>query len=542
MEKRKETITVYLKTVKDINEQVKQAAATYKKFTVHKVNLTYQRVSRLNELFDTCNKWLQYYSSKVDELDLKLTQTFRYLDLWLGDWYRSENQNAGAQRNRLPELDRKLNDCYIAVLQIFIYNGRESTSKVNEVARRIVECAQYRSFPNMVCEGLEEIVKHANHFRRPWVDIKTLVQDYMGDHFKLFMPDGVNLILLDELKKICNLETNTIFLSQIPDFISCIYTNFESFRKIINRNYLYNLVAQGLEERGVGYPSLIDVQNDEITEYYEKYQEYLQEKEKFQTQLEDDIEFREFSPPNDCEFKVLYKLKITETIYQSFLNREYDICSLGLPESKRYMKDFLITLGKDSAEEFSNDITLPNLNDIDSIFAIMYLSRTGLFLMDLSSDAVIKMKLEAGGEIKLRDNLVIVLGKNHQFKVNIRKGIEFGGMRIDTIKLSSFADCQSTRTIGEKQVDIDNPLIIGRGADCHFQIPMEDIAKQHAEIYFNSENQSYMLKDLNTGSSTSYKLKSSIEIEEKSPSIPVKLEHNQIFFIGDFTFLLRHQN
>ena len=279
------------------------------------------------------------------------------------------------------------------------------------------------------------------------------------------------------------------------------------------------------------------MQNEEITDYLLNYEPYINEKENMMTDLEyseplDEFNYQEFDD------KIIFRLKVTKSPHSIYRNKEYNVSPLGLPDSHRYWRDFIITLGGGSFQGFSNDIQLPGMINAENIFAVMYLSRGKLFLIDISSDSAINMKLMPNEEIILKDGQIIVLGENHLIAVSISKGVYFNGANINSIQLSSYGICDSTASINASIVDYDHSLKIGSSPRCNLRIEASDIKEEHALIYYNLNTNSYMLKDTGIGSETSYKLKTQNQIAKSKPSNPKELTDMQIFFIRGFGFLV----
>ena len=330
-------------------------------------------------------------------------------------------------------------------------------------------------------------------------------------------------------------------MEQIRYFIKSIYSSFEDFTKIIIRCDLYEKISQDLHKKGLVYENLKLIQNEEIREYISNYENYINRKESQRTDLNYSEPLEEFNY-NVFDNKIIFRLKVTKSPYSEYRNKEYFISPLGLPDSHRYLRDFIITLGQDSILHFSNDIQLRGMNDGEIIIAIMYLSQGKLFLMDFSSDSIINMKLMPNEEISLIDGQIIVLGEKHLIAVSISKGVHINGANISSIQLSSYGQCESTANINNSIVDYDSPLKIGRSPRCGFIIEASDIMEEHALIYYNRENNSYMLKDTGMGSETSYKLKTQNQMKESEPSNPKELKDMQIFFIGGYGFLFSAKN
>jgi hypothetical protein len=159
-----------------------------------------------------------------------------------------------------------------------------------------------------------------------------------------------------------------------------------------------------------------------------------------------------------------------------------------------------------------------------------------LNLFDISEQANVKIRIEYGQRIQVKDDLVIVLAKSHQFVINFVQGVIFGDGG-ESIKLSAFGNCKTTQTINNCEIIMDDVFTIGKSSECNFQILQNDVDDIHAKIYRDRDNKFY-IEDNKSKEGTYYKLKTKSQIEKGEPSNFINLKDGQIFQVKFFTFLV----
>ena len=98
-------------------------------------------------------------------------------------------------------------------------------------------------------------------------------------------------------------------------------------------------------------------------------------------------------------------------------------------------KDFIITLYRDSPDECTCDVSFPNMKQLDSIFAFIYSASRGYYLVNISTNEVVKVKLNPEDPLELEDKMVIIFGNGHSFTIEIQDGLRSGNNILKQIKV-----------------------------------------------------------------------------------------------------------
>jgi hypothetical protein len=286
-------------------------------------------------------------------------------------------------------------------------------------------------------------------------------------------------------------------LNQIYDYF---FGSLTSFVKFLNRNYQYGLVEQGLNNALITYQAL---QRSQDTRMKNK------------------------------------RLVITHCPFPHLREKEFVLTPNGLENSSRFCSDRLIIFGKEANEEFTTDITLPNVGGIDSIFAFIFVNHFGYHLIDISKRASVKIKVSSADPSVLNKDNIVILAKLHAYLIEISDGVDFGGGQISSLIFKPAPGSKTTAGTQERRLTAsDNKkFVIGRDATCDLVISHADISARHAEIWFEL-GRGWLIRDLDSSNGTYIKLKNNTQQFALSPSDPFKLEGFTVFCVENFTFLV----
>lgn len=495
MDNSKLALTVYQKTTRSLPTSIADCKKTFDQISIFRINLKSFRENQIKTLLEDDVRWLEFVLYGHTTVEQQLNFAFNKLNVWINSWIAAESVSAGNNSGMLSECDSLIETCYCQILAIMIFRKDHPFENYVEYAQYIYRAYQNRPFSYKIFMGKKDL------FQQICWPINThdwLFDDFiqeLNNHLFLFIEKGINEIFKAEIKKKLNLEM--VPLNKLGEIFSYLIGSFDGFRKFINRNYLYGVIEKGIEKQGVSYERLKYMQNQMLS-------------------LEIVISYSNFTEYNGKVFKV---------------------DSTGIRGSDRYIEDHLITFGKDSAEEFTNDISLPNMKDIDSIFAAIFINTNGLNIIDISKYSTVKIKIAPGKSIQIFDDMVIVLSRLHQFVINIIDGVNMAG-RQKVLKLSSFGNCVSTQTINQCAFISGQEFSIGSDLNCTFRIQAQDIKTVHAIIKRNYDD-SYYISDCNTETGTFYRLKTKAQIEKEEASDSINLVPGDVFQVKFFNFVVR---
>ena len=163
----------------------------------------------------------------------------------------------------------------------------------------------------------------------------------------------------------------------------------------------------------------------------------------------------------------------------NFTGKTFEIGPRGMEKSRRNVSDQIVTFGKDSNEEFTNDISIPNMQSLDNIFAFIFVNYKGYNLVDIAPRGSVKIKLPPNEEIRLENDMVIIIGHNHVFVVDFdeKNSIPIGNNRAPLLKIKGNEDCKTTSKFGDVTPDdFKKKITIGRDDDNRVSLVHDDIS------------------------------------------------------------------
>ena len=495
MDKTKLTMTVYQKTTKSLPTSIIDCQKTYNNISIFRINLQSFRADRIKSLLEDDVRWLEFVLYGNNKVEQQLNCAFNDLNNWINHWIAAESVSAGKNSEMLNQCDHLIETCHCLILAIMMFRKSHPFENYVQHAQYVYRASQDRHFSYKVFIGKRDLFQQycwPSSFHE-W-NFDHFIQE-LNNHLFLFIEGGINEIFKAEIKKKLNLDI--VPLNLLGEIFSYFIGSFDNFRRFINRNYLYGIIEKGIEKQGVTYERLKYMQNQALS-------------------LEIVISYSNF-----CEYN----------------GRVFKVDSTGIRGSDRYIEDHLITFGKDSAEEFTNDISLPNIKDVDSIFAAIFINSNGLNIIDISKNSTVKIKIAPGKSIKIFDDMIIVLSNIHQFVINIIDGVDVEGSR-KVLKLSSFGNCATTRTINQCGLISDQDFYIGSSLNCAFIIEAQDIMPVHAIIKRYNDDQ-YYISDCKTETGTFYRLKTKTQIEKEEASDSITLVPGDVFQVKFFQFIVR---
>jgi hypothetical protein len=495
MEKAKQTVTVYKKTTKPTLDFIENCRKTFLDLSIFKINLGKPRENQLDTLLNHDTRWLEFVLYEDVSVKQQLNICFQGIQDWMDNWRTNETAKASHNAEMLPVCDNLIDRCYVILLAILMHKKFYNFQDTLTYAQYVYSAYKGRPFAFMVYMGKKDFYQqYCWPVNTVEIDFSSFINE-LNTHFYLFFEQGINRIFQGEIKK--DLGLQRVPLAMLERIFSFMIGSFDAFRRFINRNYLYSLIDSGLGGQGVDYGRLNGMQNHSNQ----------------------------------------YEISITNANFAGYAGMKFFVDHSGIPSSRRYIGDHLITFGKDSAEEFTNDISLPNTNDLDSIFAIIFINHYGLNLIDISELSTVKIKLEPGEKFPVKDDMVVVLAKSHQFVINFFDGLDFGG-NSKSIKLSSFGNCKTTATIGQCQIMSKERFTIGSSSSCDFQIKASDVKGTHA-IISKGSNGNFFIEDNESNDGTFYRLKTKSQIDNGEPSEFITLNNDNVFQVKFFTFLIK---
>jgi FHA domain len=491
-------VTVYQKTTRPYNPIIIKAIDDFNKLGILTVNLGGARTKFLKDFFEQDLKWLQFTVYGLNDIEEYLRCNFESLTNWIKSWRDEEEKNAGHNSKLLGEYDRISYEIKVSLLTSLMCRGPGELNNLQPIARNVLEVFRNQPFDYLLMNAKKDYFKTViwpqGKATIPWKDfVKELKNDLC-----IFTNNGINQIYEKEIKKHLRIENDVPF-SAIESIFSYFFGSFLNFRRFINRNYLYGLIESGLEKNFCPYEDLLGSRNTNLSSI---------------------------------------TLMITECPFPGYREKTFEIGIDGLKTSERHVGDQIVVFGKESHEEFTNDISLPNMKQVDSIFAFIYVNSNGYNLVDISENGVIKVKLDMiTKEVELKNGMIVVIGAGHEFLVTLGNPIMIGNQTVSMISIDGVPNCKTTyNTQTIRPPNINNEITIGRTSNNTKQLDYKDVSEPHAKIYF--KDGSWYLRDLESTNGTFYKLKTKDKIDSKEPSEALLLKELTLFTIANFKFFV----
>ena len=488
-------LTVYKGTTVPLNKEIADCLEKFNNLFTLKAHLK-ERAQIISNLLKSDTKWLEICSNQSEALKSQLSQAFYKLASWIEEFHHSDNRD-----NIIGEVDEYIRNCYVSIIQAFLYDEDNS-----EITQRISEQA-YRNYKS---KDFSFIIKYSveTFIMQYWDTLNNRIlydslKEILSTLLKNFTKNGINKIYIKEIEKHLAITNPEISKEKLKEIISYIYASYDCFRRFINRNFLYGQIEKSLREASVFYEGLEEMQDENCS---------------------------------NCK----YMIRISAAPIPSYENREFLVERAGITNSDRYVDDYLITIGRESEEEFVNDITLPGCNETDSIFGLIFITKNGLNLIDISSQADILVKIPANGVVEIEDGMILIFGKSHQVVVDFASENGISGAQ-QSLKISSFGGCQTTKTILNMEINQFSGFNTGKN-NYQLNLPYDDIAQNHAQIYFDDEKQKFVIRDIENEYGTFYKLKKKREIEANTQFKAMNLKNGQMFSVYDFIFHIEKIN
>lgn len=496
-------LTVYTMTVKTLSLYILEAVKAYERFSAFNLSRLENRIraSRLKELLKKDINILKYKNSTILYIDREINESFSALSNWLKTFYEISNSGQIFEESSLCILDQYINNCYCSLMYVFICTSEDKMEKFNEknvkngICKEIYSNGFMKAVRILICREINDTANYVTNL--------NIFLDQFNPYLYSFLEGKINSIFMSEIRNsfvgrnnINGISNLRFTFDNVEYMISYIYSEFGSF---IARNYLYSVIEQSLIDNGTTYGLL---QSDYI--------------------------------PNPT--MPLFSITIT-CGSQSYVDKEYLVTRKGIEGSIRHASDCLITLGRESREEFINDITLPDINETDSIFGVIFINSLGLNLIDISKEYIIWMKLEEEKEYKLKKGIYLRFGKSTEFEIDFGTGLLIGG-KSEIINIISLGTTNKIISINQGY-NQEKIFKIGTGTNCDMKLEDSECNELHAEIFYNTSDKNYYIRDKQSKKGTFRRLKKKNQILSKKPSSLITLENGQVFFVQNYGFLIQ---
>ena len=515
-----EQLTLYKKTVRKVPDYIQGIKTKFDSLGIFTINLGSDRKKSIELITIEYPNWIKLTITGPDIVDNYLRTKYEELGEWLVQWRIKEESNSGQNNSLIQEFDRIIEQIKIGILAvIFAHESNNNNNRLNFEEFEFIAATVFNAYKNLLFDNIVMNGKKDQFRTIFWPSGQTSIswQDFillLNKSLILFIQGGINEIYLTEIKASLNIKNNQITFANLDNIFSYFWGSLRNFRRFINRNYLYGIINQGLQNNLVPY-SLLS---------------------------------RNFN----AGLPTLY-ITVTLCPMPNFTGKTFEIGPRGMEKSRRNVSDQIVTFGKDSNEEFTNDISIPNMQSLDNIFAFIFVNYKGYNLVDIAPRGSVKIKLPPNEEIRLEKDMVIIIGHNHVFVVDFdeKKSIPIGNNRAYLLTIKGNEDCKTTSKFGDVTPDdFKKKITIGRDDDNHVSLVHDDISWKHAECYYKQEDNSWYMKDLNSRNGTFYKLKKKTEIceanrnisnnwydpNEGKPSEAYLIKHESTFIVENFTF------
>lgn len=222
---------------------------------------------------------------------------------------------------------------------------------------------------------------------------------------------------------------------------------------------------------------------------------------------------------------VIFLLRCVFSLFRSRPRREVMATLQNLADDSQIeIENWETSIGRSR----SCDIALKKYNTVSRFHAVLALRKEGWFVFDTES----KTGIYVNGE-QIRHSSQIVDGDTISFGNAVMKFTSNGYGEDNGNEESDVADfTNATRLVNladNSAYYLHGSCLIGRERNCNICLPMQDISKEHSEIYLSREG--WMIADLNSHNGTY------LNGELVFDSYP--LYDGDIISLGEYSFMFR---
>ena len=516
------SITFKERIITDLPDYIQQIVKKFDSLGIYSINMSSSVKNSIEALLKFDVKWVELMNKNATDFQKYVRYHLKSLEDFLINWENLERNSAGSNGQLMEQAQRVLESIRISFLAIMIWRKPRSLNNINQndvsyhqtinkerssieaFAAEVIKAGRGQKFEILVLNGKRDFFR-----TKIWTAGKAEMNadeffEFFKDDLHLFLDgESINPIYIKEIKRQLNIGTsiNSQILERIYNYFFGSYVNFVKF---LNRNYQYGLVEKGLNENGLTYESL---------------------QRSVDTKLQNKV------------------LSISHCPFPHLRGKEFILTPNGIENSPRYCEDKLVIFGKEASEEFTTDITLPNVGGIDSIFAFIYVNHDGYHLVDISKRATVRIKPLPHVPFELQKDMIVIFARTQAYIVDITESISIGGLAASSLILKPAPGNKATLNQNEFRITIDNgrKFMIGRDQTCNLVIAHNDISSTHAEIFYDFEQAKWMMNDLNSSNGTFFKLKSNTQQFGLSPSSAHFIKGMCIFCVENFVFCIRDE-
>lgn len=459
-------------------------------------------------------EWAKLLKNPNNEIANYISQPFDQMTNWLIKFKEHERSNAMVKSDLLDEFKPLLHELKIAFYTVILHREGFALTEIEEKCREYYP--HYKQLDSLICDFKKDFYTDftIDKSKFKWKDfilevrkdlakfniLTVKIDDNNGRSINIIYQGEINIIYQAEIKKHLHIQED-INIGRITAFIKYVWSSITRFRRFANRNYLYSLIKIGLEANFTSYESIQIEHNANITSLV---------------------------------------LRITRSINPAYMDKSYLIEIEGMKNSDRFVSDKIVTFGKKDDDEFSNDISLPDFNGVDSIFAFIFTNSSGFNLVDISMNGVVMVAVYKTS-IVLEHQMVILFGNRHFFKIQLIDGPRIEGIVTKQLGISGVQNCEQTlnfQTVFSS--DLSEIITIGSHSSNKIIIGHDDFSESHAKCFY--QNGQWFLEDLESKHGTFYRLKNQAQIDEKQPSSTLRIQENTGFMIEGILFFATLNN
>ena len=513
------SITFKERVIKDLPEYIQQIVKKYDSLGIYSINISQNIRNSIEALLKIDVKWVELMHKNAQDFHNYVKTSLKELEDFLNVWENLERQSAGSNGQLMDQAQKILDKIRVSFLAIMIWRNPRSLNNldrselvysqtlnserhtIEHFASEVIRAGRGQKFEILVLNGKRDFFRTKIWTAgRPEMGSDEFFE-YFKDDLHLFL-DGepINPIYIKEIKRQLNIE-NTVNSQVLERIYNYFFASYVNFVKFLNRNFQYGLVEKGLIENGLTYETL---QRSHNTTLRNK------------------------------------TLTISHCPFPHLRDKSFLLTPSGIQSSQRFCDDKLIIFGKEAAEEFTTDVTLPNVGGIDSIFAFIYVNHFGYHLVDISKRATVRIKPLPDRPFVLEEDMIVIFARTQAYIINITESISVGGFNASSLILKPAPGNKATLNKNEYRITIDSgkKFIIGRDQTCNLVIPHNDISSLHAEIFHDQSQGKWMMRDLNSSNGTYFKLKSNKQQYDLTPSNSYFIDGLTIFCVENFVFCI----
>lgn len=465
-------------SLQDLQTEINRFKQLYNNLNIFEINLREYNEKLSNLIIDL--SWTEFLSSPND-IFTNLQYIINQINNWLEQWETAEKKRAGKNFILLKQIELRIVLCHKILIKIFLYYENCTPCNLHQICDNIYTSYNTYKLTQYLFRIKQSFIVQEEQLDYE-IDLTSLISIFRK-HFTLFLSTKkISPLLFYEIKSNLAFE-HKIGSNRLEELFFMVLGSTKNFKIFLDKNFWYCKIENALKDNLISLENIVgSKQNSKI-----------------------------------------FEIELKGNYLNGYRSEKLVLDDSAKIGSDRFRQCRIATIGKND-EGFENDIKLVNLNEIDTVCALLYLQNSKLYLIDLGTLSSIKLCAKQGKRIKLKSAIKIFIGRKTEVEVSIPTE--------RTIILKITYNNEDKLITDPITIETSTKISIGTNTNCTFQVPDPKIGEKSLEIYSRSKDMYF--KAFND--CTFYSLKFLNQIESKEYSRSILLEHNQEFSINSFWF------